>query len=633
VRIKSLELNGFKSFVDKTRLDFRDGITGVVGPNGCGKSNVVDAMRWVMGEQAPRRLRGKGMEDVIFVGSEGRAPVGMAEVVLTFDNGDGAGPSALSSYSEIQVARRLFRSGESEYLLNKTPCRLRDIQDFFRDTGIGTKGYTIVEQGHIAEIVSAKPEDRRSLIEEAAGIGKYKARRREAESKIKSTEQNLLRVTDILGEIRRQIGSIERQARKAARYKRLRQTWQVVDLSLAADDRRALLAEIATARQRHQALVDELTGLETGLSERELAVEEKRIELAECERVLSQGSDALLVLRGDIKEAEGRIDYARRERETLAETIEARRQEHSQLREQLAAQEREVAAGGDDLRAVERALDSEQQGVEQAESAAQRGREERAALEQERDAANAALVELLTHIARSEDRLASVEDRSAALDARLRSADEGLEVGQGEAGRAGREERELEEGLRNLLAERERLMGLLRTSLEKHESSVGEAREASEALREAREARETRRARLESLRELTARHDDVGEGARHLLGRGEQAGRAFRLLGLVRDLIETDREVESAVEAVLAELAGALVVEDASAAVRALEELREAKAGRGLFVVRPDPEPLPGGFVPLGEPLLGRVRPRPGYEDLARRLCWPASISSPICAG
>jgi chromosome segregation protein len=630
VRIKSLELNGFKSFVDKTRLDFRDGITGVVGPNGCGKSNVVDAMRWVMGEQAPRRLRGKGMEDVIFVGSEGRAPVGMAEVVLTFDNGDGAGPSALSSYSEIQVARRLFRSGESEYLLNKTPCRLRDIQDFFRDTGIGTKGYTIVEQGHIAEIVSAKPEDRRSLIEEAAGIGKYKARRREAESKIKSTEQNLLRVNDVLGEIRRQIGSIERQARKAVRYKRLRQTWQVLDLSLAADDRRALLAEIATARQRHHALVDELTGLETRHSERELAVEEKRIELAECERVLSQGSDSLLALRGDIKEAEGRIDYARRERETLAETIEARRQEHSQLREQLAAQEREVAAGGDDLRAVERALDSEQQGVEQAESAAQRGREERAALEQERDAANAALVELLTHIARSEDRLASVEDRSAALDARLRSADEGLEVGQGEAGRAGREERELEEGLRNLLAERERLMGLLRTSLEKHESSVGEAREASEALREAREARETRRARLESLRELTARHDDVGEGARHLLGRGEPAGRDFRLLGLVRDLIEADREVETAVEAVLAELAGALVVEDASAAVGALEELREAKAGRGLFVVRPDPEPLPGGFVPLGEPLLGRVRPRPGYEDLARRLLAGVNLVSDL---
>jgi chromosome segregation ATPase len=150
LRIKSLELNGFKSFGDKTVLRFEEGITAVVGPNGCGKSNVVDAMRWAMGEQAPRRLRGKSMEDVIFGGSEGRSGVGMAEVILSFENGDGAGPPEFASYNEIRIARRLYRSGESEYLINGTACRLRDVQDFFRDTGIGTKGYTIVEQGRIA---------------------------------------------------------------------------------------------------------------------------------------------------------------------------------------------------------------------------------------------------------------------------------------------------------------------------------------------------------------------------------------------------------------------------------------------------------------------------------------------------
>src|SRR5262245_13372277 len=234
-------------------------------------------MRWVMGEQSPRRLRGKGMDDVIFAGSEGRAPVGLAEVVLTFDNSQGNAPPAFAAYAEIQISRRLYRTGESEYLMNKVPCRLRDVQDFFRDTGIGAKGYTIVEQGRIAEIVSAKPEERRALIEEAAGIGKYKARRREAESKIESTQQNLLRVSDVLTEIRRQISSIERQARKAARYKRLRETLRVLELSLAADERREIDAAALGSEAELRALRDRATAEELRLAERELAVQNERI--------------------------------------------------------------------------------------------------------------------------------------------------------------------------------------------------------------------------------------------------------------------------------------------------------------------------------------------------------------------
>ena len=280
MKLKSLELHGFKSFVDKTALVFEPGVTAVVGPNGCGKSNIVDAMRWVMGEQSPRRLRGKGMEDVIFQGSEGRSPVGMAEVVLTFDNSGGEGPPAFSSYAEIQITRRLYRTGDSEYLINRTQCRMRDVHDFFRDTGIGTKGYTIVEQGRIAEIISAKAEERRALIEEAAGIGKYKARRREAESKIGSTEQNLLRISDVLAEIRRQINSIDRQAKKAARYKRLRETLRVLELSIAADEWRARVEEHEAAKLRLAALSEEVADLESSLNERELAVQANRLELS-----------------------------------------------------------------------------------------------------------------------------------------------------------------------------------------------------------------------------------------------------------------------------------------------------------------------------------------------------------------
>ena len=620
LRIKSLELNGFKSFGDKTVLRFEEGITAVVGPNGCGKSNVVDAMRWAMGEQAPRRLRGKSMEDVIFGGSEGRSGVGMAEVILSFENADSSGPPEFASYNEIRIARRLYRSGESEYLINGTACRLRDVQDFFRDTGIGTKGYTIVEQGRIAEIVSARAEDRRVLIEEAAGIGKYKARRREAESKIQSTEQNLLRVNDVLGEIRRQIGSIERQAKKAARYKRLRETVRVLDLSLAADDRADLLAGIEAAGQRLQALRDELTALETRLAERELAIQERRIELTERERVLSQGTEGLLALRTDIKHHESRIEFGRRERESLADTMAARGQELEGLRQQLRTLEAECGATGDELRAVERAVDSEQQVLASAETEALAGRERVQGLEAEREAANAGLVELLTRIARAEDRYAAVEDRAAELDARLRSSDAELEFGQSEATRADGEQRALEEGLRNLLAERDRLMGLMRGGLEMDERATARERHATARLAELRERRETRRSRLASLREVVERREDVGEGTRHLLARDEGEQRALGVRGLLRDVLEADREVEGAVEAVLAERAEAIVVDRAEGAVSALELLRSARAGRGIFVALPPPQPEALGIVPLGQPLLQRVHPRPGYEGLARAL-------------
>ncbi|NQZ97751.1 MAG: chromosome segregation protein SMC [Myxococcales bacterium] len=630
MRLKSLELNGFKSFVDKTALDFETGITGVVGPNGCGKSNIVDAIRWAMGEQSPRRLRGRGMEDVIFGGAEGISPVGMAEVVITFDNSEGGGPPAFSAYNEIQVARRLYRTGESEYLLNKTACRLRDIQDFFRDTGIGAKGYTIVEQGRIAEIVSAKAEERRSLIEEAAGIGKYKARRREAETKIASTEQNLLRVTDVLGEIRRQIGSIERQAKKAARYKRMRETLRVLELSLAVDDRAELTSQIEASQARLTLLRDAVTALETQLSERELATEAKRIELAECEKVLAAGSERLLALRTDIKECEAQIEYGRREREQLAETIAARNEELERLRENLRQQEVEAESVQADLAAVESAVATERDPLQSAEAEVLAAREKLAEIEREREVANQALVDVLTGIARSEDRKATVEDRGAELSTRMRDADEGLEVGQTEASRADSEQRSLEEGLRNLLAERDRFMGLQRKALENHAQAVRRAREAAERQRSAREVRETRRARLASLKEVVERRDDVGSGARHLLSRDESERRSLGLKGLVRDALEVDRDVERAVEAVLADRAGALVVDRPEGALSALDLLRSANSGRGVFVALPSPSMEPSGFVPFGEPLLGRVRPRDGFEPLAHRLLGNANLVSSL---
>jgi chromosome segregation protein len=614
VKLKSLELHGFKSFVDKTALVFEPGITAVVGPNGCGKSNVVDAMRWAMGEQSPRRLRGKGMEDVIFQGSEGRAQVGMAEVVLKFDNTDGDGPPAFSAYREIQITRRLYRSGESEYLLNKTPCRLRDVHDFFRDTGIGTKGYTIVEQGRIAEIVSAKPEERRILIEEAAGIGKYKARRREAESKIASTEQNLLRISDVLAEIRRQISSIDRQAKKAARYKRLRETLRVLELSLAADERRDHAQKIEMATAGLVELRGEVSTLEATLEQQELTVQRKRLELAESERLLSHGNESLLALRTDIKHNEGKIEFGRRERATLAETITARQAELERLVEQLGSQQSESDEAQAELEAIEGAVESGREGVASSESEASEARGKAQELERERDGSNARLVEILTQIARTEDRLSTGADRSAEIDARIRSADEVMEVSQAESTRADTEQRDLEQGVRNLLGERDRFMGLVKRALETVEKATSGARVASEKMRETRELRETRKARLESLRELVEQRDDVGAAARHLLSRDSQQRHALGIRGLVRDLLEVDRDAVVAVEAVLADRAEAVIVDRPSHAISAIELLRTAEAGRGIIVSLPQRGDVPTGFVPLGQPLLDFVRLAPGGE-------------------
>jgi len=617
LRIKSLEISGFKSFVDRVVFDFRSGITGIVGPNGCGKSNVVDAIRWAMGEQSPRRLRGKGMEDVIFAGSSDRAPVGLAEVVLTFDNRDGLAPADYAAFTEIQVSRRLYRSGESDYLINKVACRLRDVQDFFRDTGIGTKGYTIVEQGRIAEIVSAKPEERRSLIEEAAGISKYKARRREAESKLKSTEQNLVRVSDVLGEIRRQISSIERQARKAARYKRLRETQRLLDLSIASDDRDAIVADIESGRRKSVEARDGVTAAEAQLAECENGLESCRLELAEHERLVGQGNETLFTARSEIQELESRISYERRERASLAETNVARERERESLVAQAAAAQEEVERQRDELRAVEAALASDSEAAETAEVEAREASESLRDTETERDRVNSALVEALTSVARCEDRRAACEERLAEIDRRLRSADEQLAVQSTEVARADSEQETLEEGLRNLLAERDRLMNLMRESLDRNAGQADQLRAAAAALAGARERRETRRARLASLREIIERREDAGEAARHLSGDG---GERHGIRALVRDVLAVDRDVEVAVEAVLAERAEGLVVERAEGALSAIAALREAQGGRGVFVLPVVEEPAGHGFVPLGEPLLERVQPAAGHEGLARRL-------------
>src|SRR5712671_2473242 len=252
MHLQSLELIGFKSFADKTVFEFHEGVTAIVGPNGCGKSNVLDAVRWVLGEQSAKALRGGEMADVIFNGTETRKPVGFGEVSLTLTN---CGSDLGVDWHDVRVTRRVYRDGNSEYLLNKTPCRLRDIQSLFADTGVGRSAYSIMEQGKIDLILSSRPEDRRAVFEEAAGITKYKTQKREALRKLEATDANLLRIGDVIKEVKRQIGSLQRQAGKARRYQALHADLRVLETHCSRKQLDALEADLSDCHKEIERLM------------------------------------------------------------------------------------------------------------------------------------------------------------------------------------------------------------------------------------------------------------------------------------------------------------------------------------------------------------------------------------------
>ncbi len=317
MKIKRLDIVGFKSFVDKVSLSFEHGITGVVGPNGCGKSNVVDAIRWVMGEQNPRNLRGRMMEDVIFGGSESRKPQGLAQVSIIFDNRAGICPAAYKNFAEIMVTRRLYRSGESEYLINKTPCRLLDITELFMDTGVGARAYSIIEQGKVGMLVSAKPEERRTLIEEAAGVTKFKLRKKSALRKMDATRQNLVRLGDVVAEVRRQIGSLKRQAQRAERYRDYRSEMKQLELSLSGNKFQQLVAEITTVIEHEAEQATILARLDGRLEDDDLRLEEQQLLLVAAEKEHSQAQEQVYHLSSEVQRIENERILVTRQQEHL----------------------------------------------------------------------------------------------------------------------------------------------------------------------------------------------------------------------------------------------------------------------------------------------------------------------------
>ena len=278
--LKSIEVQGFKSFANKILFEFHNGITGIVGPNGSGKSNVGDAVRWVLGEQSAKQLRGGNMQDVIFSGTETRKPLGFASVAITLDNSD---HKLDIEYEEVTVTRRLYRSGESEYLLNGTSCRLKDINELFYDTGIGKEGYSIIGQGQIDKILSGKPEERRELFDEAAGIVKFKRRKNTALKKLDEEQQNLVRVTDILSELTRQLGPLERQSETARIYLKKREELKVLDVNMFLVETEHIREQLKDVEQKYEAAQEELTQTQEDFEKTKAEYEEIEKKLEELD--------------------------------------------------------------------------------------------------------------------------------------------------------------------------------------------------------------------------------------------------------------------------------------------------------------------------------------------------------------
>src|SRR5438445_9413692 len=324
MHLHSLELFGFKSFADKTIFDFHEGITAIVGPNGCGKSNVLDAVRWVLGEQSAKSLRGEEMADVIFNGTDTRKPVGFAEVSVTFS--DCAADLAVD-WHDVRVTRRVYRDGNSEYLLNKTPCRLRDIQNLFADTGVARAAYSMMEQGKIDMVLSSRPEDRRAVFEEAAGITKYKTQKREALRKLDATEANLLRIGDVIKEVKRQIGSLQRQAGKARRYQALHTDLRILDTQHSRKQLDSLEAELARCRAEIARLgeSEETSRARIDMGDNELA--ERRAVLNKIDRQIADGRTELQRLQSEIGTHQNRIQFNRQHVEEVTELIERSRKD------------------------------------------------------------------------------------------------------------------------------------------------------------------------------------------------------------------------------------------------------------------------------------------------------------------
>ncbi len=623
--LKSLEIFGFKSFAPKTILNFDRGVTCVVGPNGCGKSNVLDSIRWVLGEQSAKALRGGEMTDVIFSGTDSRPALGMAEVSMTFTECE---EQLGLDWHEVRITRRVFREGGSEYLLNGTPCRLKDIHALFMDTGIGRSAYSIMEQGKIDQILSSRPEDRRAIFEEAAGITKYKFQRKEALRKLEATEANMLRLEDIIKEVKRQIGSVQRQAAKARRYQGMledlrtlethhtKRQWDELDGSRGASSE-----ELSALTARQFELDAQIESEESEAQARQMAVEEMEGRLAAARQTVQD-------LRQRVANHENRLAFNAERTVEFEQLAERYRSEIAAAEEKFRNAETQLRDTETELTNITDTLASELRRMEEVQARA-------AGFTHLRQEADARIAALANEAARTESRVSGIRMQLSGVVQQREGSEARLAVLAGELG-------QLEFAFSRaseLLTTTQNDLNYTITSLEERTAALAAAevalREAQSRIGEIdREQREVQRqlgdreSRLEVLRQLNAGGEGLSEGTQAVL-RGLDNPDFFKpaIHGALAQFIEVAPEYVLAVEAALGANLQAIVMKDTMVAEAVMKTLTGQQLGKASLALREleaafthernDAMKLPEGAIDW---LINRINPQPEVARLVERL-------------
>lgn len=610
MRIKRLDIFGFKSFVNKTSISFSEGISAIVGPNGCGKSNIVDAIRWVLGEQSPKQLRGSAMEDVIFVGSENRAPLGVAEVTLTLANGEGTAPPPFENISEIAVTRRLYRSGESEYLINKNPCRLKDIVYLFMDTGVGIRAHSIIDQGQIGHFIEAKPIERRPLVEEVAGISKFKYKKEEALRKIEQTRQNLLRIEDIQNEVKRQMDSLHRQAKKADRYLELKKKLKDLDLFLASIDYTRWLDILTEKEEAITVGGEKEKALETKISQLELDAERLELESLGQEKGLEQRRSELRHLETLRQDKDNRIRYLIQSLEEIKRQLTERTQEierQEQQKREIAAQKENNIKESESLNII---WAEKKDQLAKAEEHLQVLRAEQKNILDELENYKMEMVDLLSRETHHRNQIRNIEQTLASLNQkRQKNHHNGVDILA--AKKITGQERITKANEREKLQEEINLLHPLISHLRTEEHTLTEKIEVlQKKFQEITQIHTQKTAKLDLLKNLHTNLEGIPSGAKTLLNNQD-----LKIHGLLADHIQTEPDLALAVEAVLKEKLQSLVVENVDQALEAITYLKTHGGGRSGFLA------ITNGEAEAAEnSLMHRVKVAQPYHGLVKQL-------------